>query len=892
MITMLFTIRYYSQFHRTQPELLQSLHQTMHDLVHSSGGTILRSGKETIAEFSEENLSFPILFFCFIQQLVSLCDNLEKKLFGYSILFQKDDELQNDKILKQLLHIKHGLGIYFAPRAAETCTSLFIVEPLAQVPVSRLKEFKQIPELEKPEIETVIKRFSTEMESSDARCKILLGNDTELLFLLGRIYTKQQFGDVLEFTMSFHSAAAELNGFIELFMQSLADRNDVFSEYTNKIELLTSERLHEHYNEHIQLLLQELLGVWLRIYKNTPVHIHIYQLHSISASLQPVFRDFLFRFVQDPSHCIFITAPDKSLVQWVDEIDRHVIVLQSQNRIPQWVITNQDNSINMKVLLPSAYLCHLLSDVYTKQELPIQLERSGFSEASIQWIFSAFDKSGLLISQLSSCKLNHEAERLMCENLSDRDQTWIKSIVQERLIESLAKHELNPSLGFLSSLNGIGGTADPDLILDCIMHDLANNYFSELDVAVQSEFLKNLIGAQLFQPIQYILFTDHILASGSEDDIRGAVQKAVPPFIDNPRINAFCSMNAAALQLVTGDLVAAGKYIKDAVLMLQDYKNKNGLEKVYRIFGLIELAQHRVEDSIEYFSFALDTAQRLGNMQEMAKTAYYSAVAYFILGNLPRAFFFADMAKTKFHDLDLQEWEQKCTFLIGRIQFTLGDYKKAVESFKSIQDISVASLWEMRARLYASPINKSLIKELMYTYESLSVPDALLEIEFHYFLGNYEACIQLADVALNTEAHTFPRLTEQLDWTDGYAHIESILFPQRQFLYRQLSCLKVLSMGQLKQDDHSIVSMLDTLLDELKPGEYDPYDVFYYTCYYLTLQRVATNEIDRATALSGAFKRLQKRASRIEDAELRRGYLTANYWNGLLSSAAKLHNLI
>ncbi|HON13580.1 MAG TPA: hypothetical protein PK897_05615, partial [Treponema sp.] len=221
MITMLFTIRYYSQFHRTQPELLQSLQQTMHDLVHSSGGMIVRSGKETIAEFSEENFNFPILFFCFVQQLVSLCENLEKKLFGYSILFQKDDELQNDRILKQLLHIKHGLGIYFAPQAAETYTSLYIFEPLTQVPVRQLKDLKQIPELLKPDVETIVKRFSNEMESSDARCKMLLGNDTELLFLLGRIYTKQQFADVLEYTMSFHSSAAYMNGFIELFMQSL-----------------------------------------------------------------------------------------------------------------------------------------------------------------------------------------------------------------------------------------------------------------------------------------------------------------------------------------------------------------------------------------------------------------------------------------------------------------------------------------------------------------------------------------------------------------------------------------------------------------------------------------------------------------------------------------------
>jgi hypothetical protein len=41
-----------------------------------------------------------------------------------------------------------------------------------------------------------------------------------------------------------------------------------------------------------------------------------------------------------------------------------------------------------------------------------------------------------------------------------------------------------------------------------------------------------------------------------------------------------------------------------------------------------------------------------------------------------------------------------------------------------------------------------------------------------------------------------------------------------------------------------------------------------------------------------AFKRLQRRASRIDDIEVNRAFLSRHYWNAALSRAAKEHKLI
>ena len=892
MISMLFTIRFYSQFHRTQPELLKSVQQELHDLVQSAGGKITHLGKYTTAEFSEDSFTFTIQFFNFMQQLVPYSEKLRTKLLGFSIIFLKNEVINGENLFKPLIHEKQGLGIYVTSDLAEFFTSLFILEPISRIPVYHLKALRSLAPLQRPDSEVLVKRFSAELESSEARCKILLGKDTELLLFLSRTYIQQQYSNDLYVSISFNNVGASLNGFIELFMQSLRDRESSFAEYREKVSLLKAERLHEMYNEEIQSLLRELLAVWLGVYESVPVVLYISHLDAMTASLQPIMKQFLFQFLKSPSHRVHITARDKESLYWIDEIDRHFVIIQSPEGLLYGIPEEDDRNLSIKTILPAAYLCHKLSLIYTKSELPLQLERTGFSPASVQWLFEAFNKTGIFPAMSADLILNPDIESTISTYLQEYEKQSVHTIVQERLLESLSKHELNPGFGFLSHFIAVNGKAGPDLILDCVLHDLSEDYFSELDHAVKSEELKKLIGNDLFESVQFILVTDHLLASGSAQDLFEAQQFAVPALIDNPRITSFCYINAAALQLVSGDLVGAGQAIKEALILLQDYKNKNGLEKVYRIFGLIELAQHRIEDGIEYLTFALDAAQRFSNKREKAMSHFYSAVAYFLQGNLPRAMSFADTAMKLFHELDHETWEQKCAFLLGRIYFTLGSYERAAELFAPIQDTGPAALWSMKAALYASIGNRPAIERLAASYDAMGLSDRTLEIEFHYFLESYEACIQLCETALNEEPPLIPCVTEQVDWTDGYAQIESLLFPRRDFLLRQYICFKALSMSQLNPQDHTIISILDKLLDELKPGFYDPYDIFYATSYYLVLQRVASTEIDRATALSSAFKRLQKRASRIEDAELRRSYLTVNYWNGLLSRAAKLHNLI
>ncbi|WP_304224913.1 hypothetical protein [Gracilinema caldarium] len=893
MIEMSFNIRFYSQFHRTRPELLSDVQQTLNTMIQQSGGKVTRLGRELLAEFSEEKFAFSIQFFSFIRQLVPFCDDIRKKLLGFYIIFQKDTDSGNDRILKSLFHIKKGTGIYFFTHVATLFSDYFLYEQLPNLDITQLKEIKQVPETKQSVLEELYGRFSAELDVSQAQCKILIGNDTDLLYFLGKTYAEKKYDKAIQFYFGFNPGTAALNGFIELFANSIKIQKESFTEFDEKISLLKVSRLHEVLNEPTRVLLYEMLETWLEAFEEKQVVLHISRLDAINIALQDLIKQFLVKFLKSPFHMVFITAQQKDKLEWLDGVERQYVISQFSNRLWRIIPESSDTRfIGMQPILTAAYLCHLLSYVYSKSEIPAKLRQSGFSSFAIEWMLMACDTTCILPAFLPDYSIDAETEKNIQKRLSTSDREHIFALVQELLLASVSQHELNPGLGFLESYKRVGGTADPDLILDSILQDLSEGYFPDLNQASQSKRLVSLVGNDLLYPIQYIMMTDHVLVSGSYQDMKTAQQSEIPSSVAHPRINAYCHMNAAILRLSTGDLESAAKEIKQALLLLQDYKNKKGMDKLYRIFGLIELAHHRIEDAIEYLSFSLEAAHRAGNIREKALAEFFTAVSYFLLGNVPRAIFFANQAMQTFMDINNESWTGKTRFLLGRIQFVMGNYAQASDLFNEMSNNPIAAVWFIRSSLYSVLGNRAVIEQLNQTFVSSSVYDPLLHIELMYFLENYDECITLCDEFLGQEKPFHALVTEQADWTSGYSQIEGLLFPHYDFEYRQAICYKALAQSKLQSAASGSINLLDSILDELKPGLYDPYDVFYYNCYYLVTQRIGTSEIDRATALSGAFKRLQKRASRIEDAELRRHYLTANYWNGLLSSAAKLHNLI
>lgn len=892
MIEMLFGIRFYSQFHRTKPELVKKIQTNLHDLVLNSGGVVTRIGREVSAQFSEESFGFSIQFLTFLQQIIPFCDAAKKNLFGFSILFRKENNDEEKSLVKKLFHTKQGIPIFFDSDTTQILAPYCYFEAIPPYSLFWLKEFKKMPEIRPPSLDELIARFKNELDNSNTRCKILVGNDEDLLANLVREYSAGTYQETAQFHISFRLHTASLGGFIELLMQSSKETAHPFIVPEETIKRIGSERLHHNYNEAVISMLYEIMNRWITHYEPYPLVLLISNLDCISPSLEPVANKFIHDFLEANSHIVLITALSKEKLSWIEGIDKQFIVFQSQERPVHTVSDVLYQYREWEDLWATAYLCHRFSCIYTKSEVPVQIQRSGFSSVSLEFIQEKLEKIGVFPWYAPDFMLSSILEKLIINTLPAVKIQNANKLVQKRLLESLKEQELKPGILFLSAFIAVDGSIESDLLLDSILQDMAGNYYAELEQAIQSKSLERMIGPRLTPAVVYILRTTHLLESDLLDEIQEFARLSIPESTDSPRIEAYCYMNRASLLLMSGDSEPAGQDIKHALLVLQDYQNKNGLEKVYRLFGLIELAHHRIEDSIEYLSFALEAAQKNGNIHERAITSFYAAVAYFLLGSMPRAIFYCENAIQTFKQCDLEAWSQKARFLLGRIQFLLGNYDDSTVIFQSISAGSVTYFWALRSQLYSSSHNRERLEQLFQKYKGLSSRDVLLEQEFNYFLGNYEECIRISDIYDSHESVFVPIITERPDWYDGYSQIEYILFPRQEIIKRQIKCFKALSLSHTQPKSQNITAIMDSIFDELKPYVYDPFDVFYHSCYYLAIQQMASSEIDKATALSGAFKRLQKRAGRIEDAEMRRNYLTSNYWNGLLSSSAKMHNLI
>jgi hypothetical protein len=85
---------------------------------------------------------------------------------------------------------------------------------------------------------------------------------------------------------------------------------------------------------------------------------------------------------------------------------------------------------------------------------------------------------------------------------------------------------------------------------------------------------------------------------------------------------------------------------------------------------------------------------------------------------------------------------------------------------------------------------------------------------------------------------------------------------------------------------------MQRILRDERLSEIDPGDAFYFFVWYRVLEETGAAQVDMNTAVSMAFKRLQRRASRIDDVEVRRDFLSLPRWNAALSRAAKDYKLI
>ncbi len=343
-------------------------------------------------------------------------------------------------------------------------------------------------------------------------------------------------------------------------------------------------------------------------------------------------------------------------------------------------------------------------------------------------------------------------------------------------------------------------------------------------------------------------------------------------------------------------------YVKNALLDFEEFGESASKAEAYFILTSAMLKEGKLDNAVDYLNLSIRLVPEQKHPYEQIQIYALSGITAFMQGNLTKAMFEAERARSIARASGRRSWELFLTFLVSRINFEYGLYAEAISSLQdclgliTIYSMKIAQpvvyAWLARNFMYAgdSKTGFRLIHELNQTDEVL-----LFLAEAYCMASEKERALEVIRMINGTNSHGKPHSHETIAWENGYASIEGkcskvgdkgSVFSMLIRAYKgYLGCIN----GMTKDG----IGELYNITRVEKPSSADPYTHFYYYLYSLTLQEIKDHEgYDSLTILNKALKQLQERASRIENPYDRTRYLNNNYWNSQILDAAKKKNLL
>ena len=472
----------------------------------------------------------------------------------------------------------------------------------------------------------------------------------------------------------------------------------------------------------------------------------------------------------------------------------------------------------------------------------------------------------------------------------------IRALARRRLSLAIESKRLTNSYESTVRQVRLGGVADPSRILDAVVDGVLRGELKAVESAISDGSFSDIVGKAYAESLASIFNTRRALVFGDELETRSTFSTPMLDRFPNPRYQAYSFLDRSSYSFTVDVLdpassAAAANAAKDALLLLQGNPLDKGLSRAYRLLGETELSRQRINEAVDYFSFAAESAERAAEPNEALLSSVNGACTQFLLGNLSKAERHALTAERRALELYQTEWHLWARFMYARIRFELGAYEQSAEVFGSLSGSREASAlfrtWRDRALAYCdSAIGISFVED---------TPDAaFFRIESAFLRGAYEETIREADAYAAAPDPGRFRNPERVDWSSGFALVEDRAIGRiggERVARRLVRVFRALALAKIERAGEAVAE-LHRLAKEEPMSDLDPNDAFYFWALSVSLKAAGAQSVDTGTMLSIAFKRLQRRASRIDDAESKRSYLMNNRWNGALYGDAKAIYLI
>jgi tetratricopeptide (TPR) repeat protein len=477
------------------------------------------------------------------------------------------------------------------------------------------------------------------------------------------------------------------------------------------------------------------------------------------------------------------------------------------------------------------------------------------------------------------------------EKILGKDRERVHLLILSRLLAWVQSGKLRPCFNLLKAIIMLGGEGENELLFRLIHADVMRGAYTGIEEAIRDYSFKALVGQGRAEVLLFLFNTLRALYHGDLAAIQSAFSLPSPDE-DIPEFKTRIQINWTQYYFGTGNLVSAVEAVKGAMLIGQNLRKE--ASPAYRMFSLVSLSSQHIEDAIEYLNFAMESAEKAGQFDELGKALYFSAVAQFLYGNCSKALRLSLQAEETFRREGCEDWADRAGFFSGRLQFEIGHYREALDAFESLvmntswsdEKASVVSAWIYRTKVY---LQNSLAAKPSYNEGDIR----LFELEASYLTRDYQNARTLADALLEKLPEDGFLYTERPDWRSGFSQCEFFTISQTELWRRQIFSYRAMALSRLSLTSEVEVAK-DNLRNLMRDDQLstDPNDSFYCYAYYRILHENQGHQGDMNTAVSMAFKRLHRRAGRIDDVETRKDFLSLHYWNSSLSLVAKEYKLI
>jgi len=911
MINLFFFLKFKTQLSRTQPDIVRQVDESLIRSITDAGGKITGNRSVISAVLNEETIGIWLDLYILIENLKK---NIEAspEFFGYSLVIACEIPNTPEALCRFLSNSKGGVFMdtksieKFIPYASFEKPSQWVggkkVHKYGSDSFCRVKELRVFkPSLNidfdlQNDVALIFERY---------RDKNVLVTGKVISQIRGGLYAynKKINGDFPVLSICFGSIG--LGALVDawsLGLRSLYAEQSA-EELDSLWELLFRERIRDEVSDFIVRSVKRFLSLLLDYYinaaqkkKRTPI-LALENIHLAGKRVVKLLLNVLNEINSEKKEKLLIlgTADDEILSEkirhWEDIFDK-IEITDSKKYKPLYIprLTTE--------LWEIIYAVSLFGRYFSPELFQRLFEEEEKNPAMISKAFFILNTLGVIDNPREPWPLNKFYEDRSRRVLGEKT-VFIKAMVSRRLLNWANKRNINPCFRLLTTISGLEGANQIDdlLLLKSITSDIVNETTSGLEMAIKNGHLEALVSEQRAAAIRYIFKTSKALYTGKEHDIdKVFLEQTVDGkggFDDFPVLKAQIIVNFCGYYLGRRNINMAVEKAKEAIMLGQS-KNNFCLPQAYRLFSLTSLSKQQTTETIEYLNFALANAEKTGNYHEMGITSYYAAASQFLYGDIYKASQLAKKSVEQSIAAGRPDWADRSRFLEGRVNFELGYYNEAHDIFDALrknpygnnteEKDSLFAAWIYRAKIYLQ--DKSVCKPKPASHDA-----DLFEIEAAYFEGDYQKAAALSGVLNNPFSKDDFLYTEQPNWSSGFAQCEHLYFTHGEIQDRMICLFNSLALSHLSNDTDAIQKLQRILRDE-RLCEMDPWDAFYFFAKYLILKQTGSSLVDMSTAVSMAFKRLQRRASRIDDIETRRQYLNGSRWNRELYLAAKEFKLI